>query len=199
MRAMVAPRDKATGKRWGGEDNFYYQCPPKQQGGCGGVGRSGPTIDAMIEAAFLTVMQARAGAVEGDEDDAWTGVQALADVRERINALQAAWKAKEIGNRFFSMLSEAEAEEKALLAERRAWLAQRQILPTTPGNIRAEWAAASVERRRALLSDRLAAVVVHPLKPKMGEDGQSLLNKRTGKPIFSRIFDPSLIEPEWLD
>ena len=181
MRAMLAPRDK-LGRRWGGEENFYYQCPPKQQGGCGGVARSGPTVDALIEARILARAKANAGSVEGAAEPDWSGADDLADVQGRIRELQDGYRKKQItAARFFAMLEEAEREERRLTAEHRIWQASRTVASVSSADIEAEWAHVSLERKRALIGQRLHAIIVHPVLPGKG----------------SRTFNPDLIEPVW--
>jgi site-specific DNA recombinase len=184
MRAMVASKSKTTGERWGGEGNFYYQCPPKQQSGCGGVGRSGPNVDQLVSAAYLAKAK-RATSQLAIATESWPHEQRLQDVQVRISELRDAYKAKQISAaRFFAMLKEEEDVEKDLLAARREWLAREGTQVRRGGGaIEDEWHAASVERKRTMLRERLVAVVIHPVTPGAG----------------SRRFDKDLIEPIWVD
>lgn len=181
MRAMLAPRGK-HGRRWGGEENFYYQCPPQQQGGCGGVARSGPTVDALIEARILARAKANAGRVEGVTEPDWPGENDLAGLRTRIQELQDGYRGKQItAARFFAMLEEAEQEERALSAARRIWHAARTVTSASSAGIESEWTHLSLERKRALVGQRLHAIIIHPVLPGKG----------------SRTFNPDLIQPVW--
>jgi site-specific DNA recombinase len=190
MRAVVAPRDK-SGARAGGEGNFYYQCPPKQQGGCGGVSRSGPLTDEFVTAALLArLAEATAGAEPVEE--AWEGQERLDGVLSLLADVTKAWRTKVVSAAFaMPQIGALEDERDALLAERRGFLAQQRQARPSSVNPAGEWEAASLERRRAITKAALQAVVIHPVPP--------IFDERKGRAVVPRAWNPDLLEMVWAE
>lgn len=157
-------------KRKGDSGRFYYGCPGKAAGGCGGVSIAGPETDELIEAAVLAKYEQEAALRPAEDAPAtWDGDERLTRVRDDIRDLTGAWRAGSIsGARYFALLPELEAEERQLTGDRSAWLARAQVAATRPKDIRAEWSGYLLPEKRAFIEDTLAAVVVSPANGRPG-------------------------------
>ncbi len=76
-------------------------------------------------------------------------------------------------------MAELREKEAALLADRNAYLVKAAKASARPADIRAEWDGYTLAHQRAILSEHLVAVVVHP----------------AGK--GRRAFNPDLLELLW--
>ena len=80
--------------------------------------------------------------------------------------------------RYFALLPELEAEEKALQTDRQEWSAGQLVAASRPLSIRADWESYPLPQRRALIEEALAAVII---------------NRPTGR----RGWSADRIEPVW--
>jgi len=159
--------------------SFVYLCPGSVAG-CGKVARNGPKVDAYITAALINKMELELADAPAAVEEAWPREAELADVQERIEELNGAYRAKMIsGDRYFPQIKHFEGEERRLLASRARHVARVETVKATPANIRAEWSGYTLPHRRAILEDYLHAVIVNKC-PRKG----------------SR-FDPDLLDPQW--
>lgn len=151
-------------KRKGDSGRFYYGCPGKAGGGCGGVSISGPETEELIQAAVIAKYEEEAALRPAENaPGTWDGEPRLTKVRDDIRDLTAAWRAGSIsGARYFALLPELEADERGLAGDRAAWLARSQVAASRPKDLRAEWAGYLLPEKRAFIEDALAAVLVSP-------------------------------------
>jgi site-specific DNA recombinase len=160
---------------------FVYGCPSRAVGGCGGVTRNGPEVDAHVrEAVFAKIELETSGAVA--ELPPWDRQADYDRVTADIAELTAAWKAqpKRISSaRYFALLPDLEAAEKRLLADRARHAAAVEAAKARPANIRTEWPDYPLARQRAIVEEHLSAVVIHKAARKGAR------------------FDPDLLELVW--
>jgi site-specific DNA recombinase len=148
---------------------FYYGCPSKSAGGCGGVSISGPPTDRLVEALVINKFEEEAAKRSGEsqEEQAWDGEQRLAEVSQSIRDMTASWRSPGGMSpaRYFALLPEVEAEERELKAAREAWLARMHAVNTRPTNIRAEWNDYLLPEKRAHIEEALVTVLINPADP----------------------------------
>ncbi|MBL7548655.1 recombinase family protein [Frankia sp. AgB1.9] len=157
----------------------HYLCPASTYG-CGKVARNGPKTDKYITAALINKVELELADAPPAVDEAWPKEAELADVRTRIEELNAAYRAKQIsGDRYFPQIKHFEDEERGLLANRARHTARVETVKAAPANIRAEWDSYTLPHRRAIIEDYLHAVIVAK-------------SPRRGAP-----FDPDLLDPQW--
>lgn len=173
-------RGMSTGSRnRNGLPAFVYSCQSQALGGCGRVSRHGPKTDAAIVGAVLAKLELELAGAQVEPGE-WTGSGELDAVSARITDLTAAWKAGQVSSaRYFAMLPELEADQRHLVADRGAHRAAAEVVRTRPAAVRAEWEDYPLTRRRQIIDDTLAAIIVHKAP-------------RRGAP-----FDPDLLEPIW--
>jgi site-specific DNA recombinase len=151
---------------------FYYACESKAKGGCGGVSIPGGRTDKYIEEAVIAKYELEAQRREATTaPEPWPREAELAQIRQDIADLTAAWRARPQGissSRYFAMLPELEREERALSAERDAWLAKQYAAIARPVDLRAKWPALTLAEKRAYIEDVLAAVLIYPAEGKRG-------------------------------
>jgi len=166
-----------------------YKCPGKNQGGCGGVQRSGRRLDRLIEDLLFAHIEANAPsddqvAAVPDADD--PDVTGLADVQKRLFSLRTGYAQGTVSDdSMFNIVPELEARERKLksdLAKKAKTRMGRASRAKSPTDVRREWdeAAGNVGVRRAILSRYLKAVVIR----KSAKHGPGEL-------------DYSAIEPVW--
>jgi hypothetical protein len=168
-----------------------YKCPSRASGGCGGIERSAPRMDALITDLLFAHIAANFPAVgqlapvpDGDDPDAIE----LAGVQQRLFQMRTGYAQGTVSDdSMFSVVPELEARErkfKADLAKKAKIQISRASRGKSPGDVRAEWdqAASDVGVRRAILSRYLKAVVIR----KSARRGRGDL-------------DYSAIEPIWRD
>jgi site-specific DNA recombinase len=148
-------------------DTFSYRCPPKQSGGCGGMGIAGPKTDEYLT-ELVFQMYEREAQERGQAADRgpWPKQAELEELRADILDLTRAWRAtpKRISSsRYFALLPGMEEAEQALAAEREQWIAAAAAIAGRPATIRADWAGYPLAQKRAYIEDVLSAVVVNPL------------------------------------
>jgi site-specific DNA recombinase len=146
-----------------------YKCPGKNQGGCGGVQRSGRKLDALIEELLFAHITANAPAggrlaAVPDADD--PAAIELADVQKRLFNLRTGYARGTVSDdTMFNVVPELEARERKLksdLAKKAKTRMSRASRAKSPEDVRREWdeAAGNVGVRRAILSRYLKAVVI---------------------------------------
>jgi len=85
-------------------------------------------------------------------------------VREQIEELTNAWRARQIsGERYFALLAGLEADERSLNEERTRWLSTVASSIGRSLTIRDDWDKYVLAEKRAYIQDALVAVMVLPL------------------------------------
>jgi hypothetical protein len=105
----------------------------------------------------------RRQAIAAPED--WSREGELAEVRDSIQELTAAWRARpqKISNaRYFALLPELEHEEKVLGAERERWLARQHSNSGMTPSLRSDWSGLTLPEKRTYIKQELVGVLVHP-------------------------------------
>jgi DNA invertase Pin-like site-specific DNA recombinase len=177
-------------KNKAGTLSYGYRCPDKIKGGCGGLQRSMPKLDKLIEDLLFAHLAENApdGAQESDRADATDpdAIQ-LAETQESIRKLRMGYAAVPrtvSDDTMFSVLPQLEATERDLKAKLRKKANVRMgrvSRAKTPEEVRREWGEAADNLvRRAILSRYLKAVIIR----KTGRRGPGDL-------------DYSAIEPVW--
>jgi len=157
-------------KNKAGTVSYGYRCPDKIRGGCGGIQRSMPKLDKLIEDLLFAHLAENApdGAQESDgagETD--PDAMQLAETQESIRKLRMGYAAVPrtvSDDTMFSVLPQLEATERDLKAKLRKKAKVRMgrvSLAKTPEEVRREWDEADDNLvRRAILSRYLKAVII---------------------------------------
>ncbi|MFF4314294.1 recombinase family protein [Streptomyces sp. NPDC001507] len=159
-RAMKAP--KSANKP---EGFFYYMCPDKGQGGCGGGTRiPGPETDKAVTELVIAKYEEEAAARQAEAaPQDWDGEEALARVREDIEEAKEARRERLLTKeRYFAMLQELTAQERRLTRDRNRWIKQQSAVHGKPVDLRAEWEGLTLPEQRAYVEQTLTAVLVSP-------------------------------------
>ncbi|MFI0452473.1 recombinase family protein [Actinomadura sp. 6N118] len=148
---------------------WMYRCRP-QWGGCGRIGRSGPTVDALITLAVLTLFeehQAKHGPIgSGGQPSQHDADAAIAETEARIERLRAGYATGHVDDAdFFPTLRELRAtlnttKRKARTAEQDKARREAQARFTA-----ADWNAASLEEKRSIVRAMLAQIVIKRSSP----------------------------------
>jgi DNA invertase Pin-like site-specific DNA recombinase len=149
---------------------YGYRCPDKIKGGCGGLQRSMPKLDKLIEDLLFAHLAENApdSAQESDRaDETDPDAIQLAETQESIRKLRMGYAAVPrtvSDDTMFSVLPQLEATERDLKAKLRKKAKVRMgrvSLAKTPEEVRREWdEAADNLVRRAILSRYLKAVII---------------------------------------
>ncbi|MER5259318.1 recombinase family protein [Streptomyces sp. NPDC002855] len=169
-RAMVGVSGKhpRTGK-----PRKIYKCPSKNMGGCGSSQREMTQLDQLIEDLLFVHLEANQP-IEADQapDEAradYTDAAQLADVQGRLKMMREGMRDGKVSpESFFAVVPGLETQEKQLigsLSKSRRVQADRDQRLKSPEKARAEWDAATIPGRRAILGQYLQAVMVHPARP----------------------------------
>jgi site-specific DNA recombinase len=164
LRSLKAPPSRSKGKP---EGFFWYHCPSKAQGGCGGIQIDGPAADDYVTKLVIAKYeqqtakrQATAAPVE------WDNQPQLDRVHEDMAALKAARRAnppKISAERYYAELSELEAQESALVRESNAFTRRQYAAAGKRVNLRADWPGLTLAEKRAHIERALSAVTVMPV------------------------------------
>ena len=181
---------------------YTYRCPGKNAGGCGGIERSMPKLDNLIEDLLFAHIAANAPddsqlSVVPDDND--PDVIALADVQERLFNLRKGYAAVPrtvSDDTMFNVVPQLEASErelKAKLAKKARTRAGRLARSKSAEDVRREWdaAAGDVGVRRAILSRYLKAVVIR----KSNRRGPGGLDYEAIEPVWREEGDIMPDEP----
>jgi site-specific DNA recombinase len=169
LRATKAPKTVKT------PGLYYYGCPGKAAGGCGGLSIAGPATDEHVIAAVIAKYETEAKLRAAPEIEPWVGESRLSKVRQDIRDLTDAWRAESIsGGRYFALLSELESEERQLTGDREKWIAASRSAGARPVDIRINWPAYTLAEKRAYIQDALIAVIVKPANGHAGRIGERL-------------------------
>ena len=149
---------------------FYYVCESRRNGGCSSGSIPGLRTDEFVTELVIQKYELEAARREARaEAQPWGRAGELEQVQRDIRELTAAWRARKItGGRYFALLPELEAEEKALQADRQEWSAGQLVAASRPLSIRADWETYSLPQRRALIEEALTAVIIHRPAAKRG-------------------------------
>lgn len=156
-----------------------YACPPKGNGGCGGVGRRGDMVDRYVSEAVLAKADERAARLRAPSE--WSGAADLAAAEGKLRTLRQQWTADQISDAlFFSMAGDLERRIAELRREQGRHSAHVMRSAATV-DVRERWHAGELDlsQKRALIREMLHAVVIRPC-------GRG-----------RRAFDPSLLELVW--
>jgi len=179
---------------------YTYRCPHKAQGGCGGIERSMPKLDMLIEDLLFAHLAENApgdtresdGADESDPD-----VIQLAETQESIRKLRMGYAAVPrtvSDDTMFTVLPQLEATERDLKAKLRKKAKARMgrlSRAKTPAEVRREWDDAGDNAvRRAILSRYLKAVVIR----KSGRHGPGELDYAAIEPVWREDGDYAPID-----
>ncbi len=145
---------------------YNYGCSSKADGGCGGVSINGPHTDKYIVEAVIAKYEREAAERNAKVvPKPWPREAELREVRQSIQDLTAAWRARpqQISSaRYFALMPELEAEERALSAERDQWRAREYAATAKPLDLREKWDDLTLPEQRAYIKEALVCVVVHP-------------------------------------
>jgi site-specific DNA recombinase len=157
IRAIKAP---ASAKK--PEGFFWYQCPSKSQGGCGGVRIDGPATDAYIAKLVIAKYEQQTAKRAATAAPAqWTRQGELDALYENVAAAKAARKAERISaERYYADLAEYEQDEKALMRDQNAFTRREQAAAGKPVNLRADWDTLSLTEQRSYVESTLSAVLI---------------------------------------
>ena len=150
--------------------SYGYRCPDKIKGGCGGLQRSMPKLDKLIEDLLFAHLTENApdGAQESDgADETDPDAMQLAETQESIRKLRMGYASiprTVSDDTMFTVLPQLEATERDLKAKLRKKAKVRMgrvSLAKTPEEVRREWDEADDNLvRRAILSRYLKAVII---------------------------------------
>jgi site-specific DNA recombinase len=159
---------------------FYYVCASRGSGGCGGTSIPGLKTDEFISEAVIAKFELEAQGREADmAPRAWPQESELAQIRQDIADLTAAWRERRISAaRYFGLLPELEEDERRLAGERERWIAKEYGAARKPARIREEWADLTLAERRAYIEEALSAVLVLPA------NGQKRWNPDRLQPVW---------------
>jgi len=164
-KPMRATRIKQSAKE-PRPDIYNYNCPSKADGGCGGITINGPHTDKYIVEAVIAKYEHEAQKRDAQiAPQPWTREDELREARQSIQDLTAAWRARpqQISSaRYFALLPELEAEEKALSVERDQWRARTYAGAAKPLALRETWDDLTLPEQRAYIKEALVCVVVNP-------------------------------------
>ncbi|SFD33558.1 MULTISPECIES: recombinase family protein [Streptomyces] len=147
------------------EGFFYYTCPDKGAGGCGGGTKiPGPEADKAITELVIAKYEAEAAAREATAaPKTWEGEEELKRVREDIADAKEARQLRILTkDRYFSLLQEYTAKERRLERDRNRWIKQQYSAQGKPVDLRAEWDDLTLAEQRAYVEQTLTAVLVSP-------------------------------------
>jgi hypothetical protein len=152
------------------EGFFWYTCPPKSQGGCGGLRIDGPATDAAVIKIVIAKYEHEAAEREAEAvtvPQVWERQADLDHVLEDMTAAKAARTANQItAERYYADLSEYEAKKHVLERERNAFIRQSRAVAEIPVNLREDWEAGTLTltEQRQYIERALSAVLVKNAK-----------------------------------
>jgi DNA invertase Pin-like site-specific DNA recombinase len=164
LRAVKAPASRSKGKP---EGFFWYGCPSKAQGGCGGVRIDGPAADEYVTKLVIAKYEQQTAKRKATKAPAvWDKQSQLDRVHEDMTALKAARRAdppKISAERYYAELSELEALESALVRESNAFTRRQYASAGTRVDLRADWTGLTLAEKHAHIERMLTAVTVMPV------------------------------------
>lgn len=144
---------------------FWYNCPPKSKGGCGGVKINGPAADEVIgEVVIAKWEQEAADRDTAQQADEWDGAADLTRVYAFIQALKARRNTL-TPERYYAELTELENEERTLIQARNTFTRRAHQDANRPADLRADWntpGKLSLEDKRGYIEKALTAIIVAP-------------------------------------
>ncbi|MEW2388463.1 recombinase family protein [Streptomyces venezuelae] len=161
-RAYKVPASRATGKP---EGFFYYGCPDKGQGGCGGGTKiPGPDADRAVTELVIAKYEEEAAARQAQAaPKEWGREEELVRVREDIEEAKEARRLRILSKeRYFAMLQELTSRERQLVRDRNRWIKHQVAAMGKPVDLRSEWHDLTLSEKRAYIEQTLTAVLVAP-------------------------------------
>lgn len=156
------------------EGFFWYTCVDKGHGGCGGLKIDGPKTDTAVTKIVIAKYEQEAAEREATAvPQQWDKDHDLERVREDIAEAKAARRARKISaERYYADLAEYEAEEKALLREKGAFIRRAHAAAGAPVNLRKDWdeERLTLAEKRMYIERTLSAVIVHPARGRRNVD-----------------------------
>jgi site-specific DNA recombinase len=169
------------GKTQPGDAIHRYLCV-RREGGCGGIKRAGPPLDAMVEALFLEATRMALGAVENAEIDDTVHdarIRELHEEKRQVMARRRADHPRRISTAAaMDLITELEQEIADLTYKARALTAEKLARQDDAPDLLREWESYSIDMRRERIRRDIGAVVVNRTRP-------------------GARFDPSCIEVVW--
>ncbi|MFB9529022.1 recombinase family protein [Nonomuraea roseola] len=152
-----------------GRKLHVYVCPPPSQGGCSGLGRSGPPIDELIERLAIAKLKERAARAVPEGE--WPKKAILKEIKDKLDTLGARWVKSEITDeRYFALSATLEAHLKELQAEYDAWSKARAVRRESATDIEFRWHnIMDLRQKRKTIDEMFSAIIVSPVgKGKQG-------------------------------
>ncbi|MGW1027558.1 recombinase family protein [Streptomyces sp. NPDC002577] len=175
-----APLRVSAQARLGG--GYLYQCPSREMGGCGGLGRNGAKVDEYITETLLAKLEERA-AMKREEAEAWGGEEELSRLMLKQREMLQAWQNDQLsGELFFPENARMEKRIKELRADRTRHALRQQRAAEVTADVRARWESGQLDnaQKRALIREAMHAVIVLPVE-------------RRGRAPFN----PGLLKIQW--
>jgi site-specific DNA recombinase len=135
---------------------YFYECRSTDAGGCGGIGISGPRLDAQIEALVLAYLRDRR--IE-DDSPAFPGEARLAEITGKIGELMEQYRTGLSGSIVFPMVRQMEQERDELQADRANFTRLKARKNIT---VSGEWDDLDLYAKRAVIQSVIEAAVVRP-------------------------------------
>lgn len=148
-----------------GEEEEYYRCPARGNGGCGSVVRLAEPINKYIKALVIAEQQ-KIQFRKLENLPVWPKAQELMELQNRINEQQRNFEAGNISaERHFPSLARMEAVEAGLKRERRQYEGRQQVRRHAIANLAEEWDKPdfAMEQKQAAIAQTLTAVIVKPV------------------------------------
>jgi site-specific DNA recombinase len=157
---MYGKPDTGSSRR----DVYRYICP-EREGGCGGIKRIGPPLEALVEKLFLEDVRRSIGPAEKDDIDDTVYNDRLKELRDEIKEVMARRKPdhpKRISTTVaMDLLGDLEAEIADLTYKARALTAAKvQRMQDAPALL-SEWEDYTIDMKREGLRKSINAVVVN--------------------------------------
>jgi hypothetical protein len=169
LRAVKAP---ASANKPAGF--FWYGCPSRGMGGCGGVKIDGGKADEAVIHLALAMFEQQANKRDARvEPQEWAREGELTRVHEDMTALKAARRAtppRISAQRYYADLADLENEERTLLREKNALIRATRTGNDIPATLTADWLSGTLTltEQRMYIERAFSAVTVAPALGKRG-------------------------------
>lgn len=150
------------------EGHFWYTCPARSQGGCGGMRIDGAKTDDAVTKIVIAKYEHEAAKREAvTVPQVWDREDELTRVLEDMAAAKAARNAGQItAERYYADLSAYDAQKRALDRDRNAFERRTRAAAELPVNLLEDWEAGklTLTEQRAYIERALSAVIVKSAK-----------------------------------
>jgi site-specific DNA recombinase len=167
-----------------GKPGFSYACPPKSDGGCGGLSVSGLHVDEFLEELVLSALDSLA--TDGGEPvtDIWGRAGDLMRARAVVKKVEEMFLDPDADMEraeYLRLRDEAKSKVSALEDERAEWMAAQAKAKSPARDWRGEWEGMTISQKHtAIAAAKLTAVIVKP-------------SAARGR----NTFDPNRLDPVW--